>query len=126
MTLHPIHRTLPVLALVFAGVAGATTIAVPAPFHGVWGTAASCKAWVTKPSQRLGAPDDGVVIQGDTLEFSESSCVLKRIGKSEADHLQGTLTCSGEGDDWSRRIDLTVSPGGTLKIDKGANLKKCQ
>jgi len=116
------------LTILTAAYTSAATAGTPIPeqFHGVWGTPASCKAWVRKPDQRLGAPEEGADITKNTIEFGESSCELKRVGKSEADRLQGAFACSGEGDEFSRQIELTLAKSGTLKIDKGPALKKCQ
>ena len=120
-----IYASLLILAAAYAGAAGAGT-PIPEQFHGVWGTAASCKAWVSKPAQRLGAPDDGADITKNAIEFGESTCELKRVGKSEPDRLQGSFNCAGEGEESSRQIELTLAKNGTLKIDKGPNLKKCE
>ena len=125
MKLNALCKNLLVLTAAYASVATAGA-PIPDQFHGVWGTAASCKAWVSKPAQRLGAPDEGADITKNAIEFGESTCELKRVGKSEPDRLQGSFTCAGEGEEFSRQIDLTLAKNGTLKIDKGPNLKKCE
>jgi len=88
MKLKSMYAGLIVVAAATANVATAGT-PIPEQFHGVWGTAASCKAWVSKPAQRLGAPEEGADITKNAIE-------------------------------------LTLAMSGTLKIDKGPTLKKCQ
>lgn len=65
-----------VMTLISNGVNADT--AIPAQFHGIRGTAASCTAWVAKPSERLGAPEEGAEITAREIQFGESSCELKR------------------------------------------------
>lgn len=65
------------------------------------------------------------MITAQIIEFGESNCTVKQISMKEEGHLQASLSCTGEGEEWLRNIKMVLGKGEALKIDDGPNLKKC-
>lgn len=110
-----------VLAVVTAQVAMAATT-IPAPFRGNWvdvGAKQGCKAVL--PDE-----DVGYVIDSKTLMQHEQVCTLKSQKTSSATVLEGTFSCSEEGEVSKMPLTLKLSPDGKILLVNDRKLQRCK
>ena len=105
------------MSLVFCSsqISLAATSGIPNQFHGRWGSPDQCKGNGENPTK----------ISAKNFNGHESSCVLKKILKSEDLYFEGNFACSGEGEEWEDKISLK-RVNDKLVINDGEATAKCK
>lgn len=88
---------------------------IPNQFQGKWGSSDSCKNMGEGPTR----------ISAKEFKGQESSCVLKKVLKSDDLNFEGNFTCSGEGEHWEDKISLKRA-GDKIIINNGEPTPKCK
>lgn len=84
--------------------------AIPAAIRGRWALKpADCRA-------KKGSDLTALAIDATNLRFYESHGELVRVEESGADHIVADYRFSGEGDEWNRRMRLSVEDGGKTLV----------
>lgn len=83
---------------------------IPAAFRGRWGlTAEDCEQSATGAQGLL-------TIDGDTLDFYESTGSLGTIEEAGDNRLRATFDFTGEGESWQRDVALDLENGGNTLV----------
>lgn len=90
--------------------------AIPGPMRGRWGLVpADC-------TSTRGDAKGLVVIGADSLRFYESVAKLGAISTGGPDRIRAAFALTGEGQEWTQDIELTLLPDGSLqRRDHGEN-----
>ncbi len=88
---------------------------IPNQFQGKWGSPDSCKNIGESPTR----------ISAKEFKGQESSCVLKKVLKSDDVNFEDNFACNGEGEDWEDKISLK-RVGDKLIINNGEATAKCK
>jgi predicted HicB family RNase H-like nuclease len=93
---------------------------LPQAFRGAWG------ATTKECNPKAPESENQVKVSAKTLIEYESSCKLKKIKSSSTTSLEGTFTCSVEGENSTVPIKMSLLEDGKVLILRDTKLMRCK